>query len=73
MRIEEILDREIREREGYLTGHTRLTPTERELHLIVGFGLQIHDDIDSAVVLVRLRADVHILRVEVSGGGDFAH
>jgi len=72
VRVEQVLHREVGERQCHLSGDAGLTPAERQLNLVVGLGLQIEYYIDCTVRLVGLGTDVHVLGVEVSSGCDLA-
>ena len=65
--MEQVLDREVGKLQRYFTNHTRLSPTGRYLDLVISLRLEVENDINSSVLLVRLGANVHLLRVEVSG------
>ena len=52
--VEEVLDGEVGELQSDRTYQTRSTPTERELYLVAGFGLQVIRDIHRSVLGVRL-------------------
>ncbi len=67
--MEQVLDREVGEFQCQFSYHTGLTPAQRELNLVIGFRFKSEDDIHRAVLFVRFGADIHVLRVEMTGLG----
>ena len=66
MRVKEVLHREVGKLQAQLTNHTRLSPTGRELDLVVGLRHQVILDVDGAILWIRQRHRIHVLWVEVS-------
>ena len=64
--VKEVLDREVGEFETDSTGDTGSTPTERELDLVAGFGLQVIGNIHRSVFGIRLDVRHKFLLVEVT-------
>ena len=69
--VEEVGHREVVELQAHASDDARLSPSERELDLVVRFRLQIPVDIDRAVLAVGLYIRLHFLGVEMSRRGDF--
>ena len=68
---QEVAQREVVELDTHATDDTRLSPTERELQLVVGLLLQVPVDVDGAVFVVGLHVGVDRLGVEIAHGGYF--
>ena len=62
----EVAHREVVELDTYATDDTRLSPTERELKLVVRLLLQFPVDVDGTVFVVGLDIGVHLFRIEES-------
>ena len=62
----EVTHREVVELDTYATDDTRLSPTERELKLVVRLLLQFPVDVDGTVFVVGLDIGVHLFRIEES-------
>ena len=69
--VEQVFEREVCELECHLSDDARLSPTGGKFDLVVGFRLEVEDDVHRSVFLVRLRPDVHFLGVEVPGLRNF--
>ena len=67
----QVAHREVVELDTHTTNDTRLTPTQRELQLVVRLLLQFPVDVHRTIIVVRLDVGVHFLGVEESHGGDF--
>ena len=67
---EEVADREVIELDTNLTDDTRLTPTQRELQLVVRLLFESVVDIHRSVLIVGHHIGHHLLRIEESHGGD---
>ena len=65
LRVEQILDGEIRKLQTKFSDNTRLPPTGRKFDLVVGFRFEIINQIDSTVFFVRFRFYIHCLRIEM--------
>ena len=63
---EEVAHGEVVELQRYASYDTCLSPTEGELHLVVGFLLKRPVDVNRSVLVVWLYVGVHLLRVEES-------
>ena len=68
---EEVGHREVVELQADTSDDTRLSPTKRELHLVVRLLFQIPVDVDCSVVAIGLRHGIDLLRVEVSHRCEF--
>ena len=66
---EEVTQREVVELDTHTANDTRLSPTERELQLVVRFLLQVPVDINGSVIVVGLDIGTHLLRIKESHGG----
>ena len=62
----EVTHREVVKLDTYATDDTRLSPTERELKLVVRLLLQFPVDVDGTVFVVGLDIGVHLFRIEES-------
>ena len=67
----EVAHGEVGELDTHTSDDTCLSPTQRELQLVVGLLFQFPVDIDGAVIVVRLDIGVDLFRVEEAHRGDF--
>ena len=67
---EEVAHGEVVECESHASDDTGLSPTQRELHLVVGLLLKHPVEVDGTAFVVGLDVRVDLFRVEVSHGGD---
>ena len=72
-RIQEVLHGEVRKLQTQLTDHTCLSPTGRELNLVVRLRCQVILDIHCSVLRIRYRLRLHIFRIEMSHLGNFTN
>ena len=63
---EEVGHREVIELQADTSDDTRLSPTKRELHLVVRLLFQIPVDVDGTVVAIGLRHGSYLFRIEVA-------
>ena len=70
--VEEVAHGEVVQLQTDTTDDTRLSPTERELNLVVRLLLKVPVDVDGSVLIVKLCVGTDRLRVEVTCGGQFA-
>ena len=70
--VEEVGHREVVQLQAHAADDTGLSPTERELHLVVRLLLQVPVDVNGSVFLVGYGRRVDLLRVEVSHRGQLA-
>ena len=64
--VEEVAHREVVELQSHTSYDTCLSPTERELYLVVGLLHESVVDVHRSVFRIRLHVRVNLLRVEVS-------
>ena len=64
--VEEVTHREVVELQAHTSDDTCLSPSERELYLVVRFLLQSPVDVHRSVLWIGLHVGVHLLRVEVA-------
>ena len=73
LRIQEVLHGEVGKLQTQLTDDTGLTPTGRELDLVVGLGGQVILNVHRSVFRIRYGHRIHVFRVEVSHLGQFTY
>ena len=65
-RVQEVLHREVGELQAQLTDHTGLSPTGRELDLVVRLRDQVILNIHRTILRIGQWDGIHVLRIEVS-------
>ena len=71
--VEEVAHREVVQLQSHTTDNTRLTPSERELYLVVTLLCKVVVDVYGTILVVRLDIWIHLLRVEVSHRSQLTH
>ena len=69
--VEEVCHREVVELQAHTSDDTRLTPTERELNLVVTLLLQVPVYINRTIFRIRLYIRANLLRIKVSHRSKF--
>ena len=70
--VEEVGHREVVKFQAHATDDARLSPTQRELNLVIRLLLQVPVHVHRSVFSMRLHVGAHLLGVEMSHRGQFA-
>ena len=64
--VEQVGHREVVQLQAHAAYDASLSPAERELHLVVGFGDEVPSEVNRAVLIVGFDVRLYLFRVEMS-------